>query len=67
MESLNGERATGDSEGRSIAKEFGELIPRNKKPEQQQERVGITFSAFIVADVTISFRSRLRDKTVEWG
>ena len=65
MECLNGECATGDGEGRSIAEKFGELIPQNEK-YKQRGRVCVTFSAFIVADVTISFRSRLRDKTVGW-
>ena len=66
MECLNRKCATRDSEGRSIAEEFGELISRNERLEQG-EGVCVTFSAFIVADVTTSFRSRLRDKTEEWG
>lgn len=63
MECLDGEGSTRDGEGRGVTEEFRELVPRDKQLEEQ-EGGSVTFSAFIVADVTISFRSRLLDKTV---
>lgn len=64
MENLNRERATWNSEARGIAVKCRELVmivsvlPKNVNIHKR-----LTFSAFMVADVTMSFKSRLLDKT----
>ena len=65
VENLDRECTTGDSEARCVAVELGELInalsicvPVSRKPQNV-----FTFSAFIVAEVTINFKSLRRDKT----
>ena len=64
VECLDGECSTGNGEGWCIAEEFGKLVP-SIRDESNGDRIWITFSAFIVAEVTINFRSRLRDKTLK--
>lgn len=71
---IDGECSSGDGETRCVVVELGELpkfdecISVVRKPVRADPfQVRLTFSAFIVAEVTISLRSRRLDKTAHRG
>ena len=62
VEHLHWERSSWNGESWSIAVELGELAHRSElNTEDGMEQ--LTLSAFMVADVTISLRSRRRERT----
>jgi hypothetical protein len=66
VEYLNGESTARNGKARSLAVEVGKLD--GKKAEKRsimENTITLTFSAFMVAEVTISFKSRRLDKTKE--
>ena len=66
VEDLHRECTTGDGKAGSVAVELGELEKwaLSGRFRVMGERF-LTFSAFIVAEVTISFKSLRRDKTAK--
>ena len=67
MESIHRESAARDGVARGVTIKSGKLTEnRGLVPEVSKNPRGIrTLSEFIVAEVTISFKSRRRDKTDE--
>ena len=63
MENLDWESSTRDCETWSIAVKVRELPATVSSTNGAQKWIMCTFSAFIVAEVTISLRSLLLDKT----
>lgn len=67
---VDGERSTGNGEAGCIVVELGELRRRAREMISggiagAEGAEGRTFSAFIVAEVTMSLRSRRRERTVQ--
>lgn len=63
MEYFDGKGATGDGICRGISVEPGELVSSVSTSSTKSETQDLTFSAFMVADVTMSFKSRRRERT----
>ena len=62
MENLDWECPPRNSKARRVAIKRGKL-PKDQPPDTKNRIVELTLSAFIVAEVTISFRSRRLERT----
>jgi len=63
MKYFDRECTTGNSVRWGISVEPGELVSSLNKGSTAWKIATLTFSAFMVADVTMSFRSRRRERT----